>query len=107
MSDQELPSTSTSKDISNNLQKNFVNRSVQHGKEENADEENIVVLLKSYSPVREIDNPVEIEEFEYHDYLLKKAFDSDCDDDLKVSTKTFIILILITFSLMYLFLNHG
>jgi hypothetical protein len=46
---ENIPSTSTKK---------FINSSTQHGNESNADEENIVVLAKSFSPTREVDDPV-------------------------------------------------
>lgn len=71
--------------------KKFMNASVQHGNEENADEENIVILAISksrYSPIREIDEPVQREEFEYNDFVLAKA---PADDGTNVSTKTFLI----------------
>lgn len=93
-----LPSTSSSlpsslsRDVEmpnvDELQKKFVNSSTQHGNEDNADEENIVVLATSYSPIREIDEPVQREEFEYSDYLLAKALAEE--DDMNVSTKTSI-----------------
>lgn len=94
MSDQ-LPSTSTSSlaphvdEESRDLQKKFINAAVQHGNESNADEENIVVLAMSYSPKREIDEPVEREEFEYNDYVLARALaaaEVDNDVDMNVST---------------------
>ena len=82
------PTTSTSHAAeASELKKRFMNSSVQHGNEENADEENIVVLAycKSRdSPIREIDEPVQREEFEYNDFLAK----APADDSMNVSTKT-------------------
>jgi hypothetical protein len=100
MSDQ-LPSTSSSSSSSSSIRveesrdlgKKFINAATQHGNESNADEENIVVLAMSYSPKREIDEPVEREEFEYNDYVLAKALAEagvDNDVDMNVSTKTFL-----------------
>lgn len=66
--------------------KKFMNSAVQHGNEENADEENIVVLAISksrHSPIREIDEPVQREDFEYNDFFLVKAH---ADDGTNVST---------------------
>lgn len=80
------PTTSTSHAAeASEPKKKFMNSAVQHGNEENADEENIVVLAISksrHSPIREIDEPVQREEFEYNDFLAKAPFDGT-----NVSTK--------------------
>lgn len=55
MSENLVPSTSTD-EISN--EKKFINAATQHGNINNADEENIVVLLVSRSPNRETEDEV-------------------------------------------------
>lgn len=84
MSDQ-VPTTSAQAEIAPEIKKKFVNAITQHGNEANADMENIVVLTKSFSPTREIDEPVQHEEFEYNDFLAAAGDDSD------VSTKTLFL----------------
>lgn len=83
MSDQ-VATTSAPAEISHEVKKKFVNAITQHGNESNADEENIVILSITRSPIRECDEPVQHEEFEYNDF-----FTAASSDDSDVSTKTF------------------
>ncbi len=81
MSDQ-VPSTSVQSEKSCEMKKKFVNAITQHGNESNADEENIVIFSPSHShsPIRECDDPVQHEAFEYNDSA----------DSTYVSTKIFL-----------------
>lgn len=85
MSDQ-VAATSAQSDITSEVKKKFVNAATQHGNETNADEENIVMLAITRSPIRECDEPVQHEEFEYNDMLTEAA-----GDDSNVSAKTFFL----------------
>lgn len=70
MSESEIVSSSLSK-------KKLMNAQTQHGNESTADEENIVVLARSCSPVRE-----ESEEVVWHEELTVNLKRSDDDEDV-------------------------
>lgn len=72
MSESEIVASSTLLS-----KKNLVNASTQHGNEDTADEENIVVLARSCSPVRETSEEVVWhEEFEF-----AETSAAVCEDD--------------------------
>lgn len=82
MSENLVPTTSTN-EIS--IDKKFINAATQHGNINNADEENIVVLLVSRSPNRETEDEVV-----WHENLEELIIQTDQD----VSSKNHYYILL-------------